>query len=155
MSGTPTNPETTDRAIVARDVIELYRQGIPGAMDAGVPKFLAEAVLTLLTERDALKAARDEIESYGDLRVMRADLAEARSQLAYAREERDEAQLALRHSEQHLKEAVEAEDEAEATLTRYREGVASALTSLGTGPMKDGYAYAVLAALDVPKEEET
>jgi chromosome segregation ATPase len=38
---------------------------------------------------------------------------------------------------------------AETERDRYREAMASALTSLGTGPTKDGYAYAVLdAALD-------
>ncbi len=35
----------SDLSIIATDVIELYKQGIPGAMDAGVPRRLAEAVL--------------------------------------------------------------------------------------------------------------
>jgi hypothetical protein len=38
---------------------------------------------------------------------------------------------------------------------RLREAIASAMTSLATGPMKDGYAYSVLeAALSPPTTEE-
>jgi len=148
MSGTPTNPETTDRAIVARDVIELYRQGIPGAMDAGVPKFLAEAVLALLTERDALKAARDEIESYGDLRVMRADLAEARSQLAYAKEDLDRATNTAMAERLRMHEQKQRAEAAEATLTRYR----NALEQIAVGAYVAADRAFARAALDGPKE---
>jgi hypothetical protein len=43
---------------------------------------------------------------------------------------------------------------AEAKLREYEEAVASALTSLGTGPLRDGYAYSILDALTRSNDEE-
>ncbi len=47
--------------------------------------------------------------------------------------------------ESRLEAAEAARDEALADLAAAREAIASAMTSLATGPGKDGYAYSVLA----------
>lgn len=64
-----------------------------------------------------------------------------------------EANAALAELVRRYRQAVERADRLAAENERLREGIASALTSLATGPLKEGYAYAVLDALAADQEQ--
>lgn len=75
----------TDLSIIANDVIDLYKRGIPGSMDAGIPRRLAEAVLALEAERDHCKgdlSSAVEVLRYIGNKVEGADTTLERSELA-------------------------------------------------------------------------
>jgi hypothetical protein len=81
-------------------------------------------------------------------------LEQAEKDAESAEEEGDELARRLEQAERQLLGVQIQRNEAWRRLEQLEEAIASALTSLGTGPMKDGYAYAVLSeALGVPPAE--
>ena len=99
-----------------------------------------DALGALLAENAALEARLAEIRPL-------------RERLEAAQRERDEA-LKLGGWASANRVAIVADqnerraEAAEARVRELEEAVASAMTSLATGPMKDGYAYSILAATD-------
>jgi hypothetical protein len=56
---------------LAEEVLDLYKRGIPGAMDAGVPLQLARSVLALEADAEALAEALEECKHLIGRLVMR------------------------------------------------------------------------------------
>ena len=151
VSGTPTNPEATERLAEIRAEVATWEPHWIEGSDGMVRELLA-TVDSLLTERDALQKALTDLGDYDDLRVMRADLAEARERLADTLAYNTRLIRDLRQRTDKCFELKDRAEAAEATLTRYRNALEQIATNRKTAMAHEATAC---AALDGPKEEET
>ncbi len=73
-------------------------------------------------------------------------------QMAWVEADENDVEPILRAAQEDIRFLRSLLLRAEEERERLREGIAEAMTSLATGPAKDGYAYSVLDSLATPEE---